>query len=258
MRGQASFRFANRREAGCELARSVWARLRCDPAGADALVLGASPGGLVVAAPVAAGAQAELDMVTVCPIARPGRFGHSLGAVTTTGPAVLVRESRDRQPRDRGSRDRGSRGEAGLQAAAIVSAVAVARQRTRTRDLALRGNRPPSMIAGRTVVVVDDGLGIGVNALAALRHVVRHRPARLWFATPVCLEPCVGALAALADDVISVVTTPGGAMAGSFYADLAPVSDDHVRQLLSTRRPRASKVVTHQPRTSGVFPALVH
>jgi predicted phosphoribosyltransferase len=171
----------------------------------------------MVAAPVAAGLRAELDAVAVCPIAGPRRSGHSIGAVTASGPPVFVRRSLD-----------GS----GLSAAAVDSAVAVARQQARKRELALRGYVPPSMIAGRTVIVVDDGLGIGVNALAVVRHVLRRRPARLLFAAPVCAMAYARTLAALADEVISVAAPPGAVMAGSFYAQLAPVDDGDVRPLL--------------------------
>jgi len=176
----------------------------------------------VVAAPVAAAAQAELDVVAVCPVASPDRFAHSIGAVTATGPPVLVRRLLDRS---------------GLPAAAIDSAVAAARQRARARERELRGYVSPSPLAGRTVIVVDDGLGMGVNALAVVRRVLRHRPAHLMFATPVCAKPCTRALAALADEVISVVAPPSMVMAGSFYAHLAPVSDGEVRRLLARTAP---------------------
>ncbi|HEX6685675.1 MAG TPA: hypothetical protein VF062_23065 [Candidatus Limnocylindrales bacterium] len=94
--------------------------------------------------------------------------------------------------------------------------------------------------------MVDDGLGIGAIALAVLRHVLRHRPAYLWFATPVCPKARAHALAALADDVISVVTPPGMVMAGSFYARLTPVSDGEVPALLSTRRQNVSHTMPHR------------
>lgn len=218
MEGEAGWRFASRRDAGAELARRVWARLWWDPARDDVLVLAASPGGLVVAAPVAAGVHAELDVVAASPISSPDRFAHSIGAVTATGPAVLARRSWQRTVPS---------------AAALDSAVAAARQRARARELALRGYVPSLMIAGRTVVVVDDGLGIGVNALAVMRHVRRRRPARLLFAAPVCAKGFARALKALADEVISVVSPPGKVMAGAFYARLGPVSDGFVRPLLS-------------------------
>lgn len=227
MRAEAGQRLAGRRftgrpDAGHELARRLWARLWGEPAREDVLVLGASPGGLVVAAPVAAALQAELDVVAVTPIAIPDRFAHSVGAVTVTGPPVLARRSLAR---------------AGLSAGAVDEAVSLARRRSRSRELALRGFAPPPMIAGRTVIIVDDGLGIGVNALAAVRRVRRHGPARLLFATPVCVKASARALAAaLAGEVISVITSPGTTMAGIFYADLPPVSDSEIRPLLSARR----------------------
>jgi len=229
MQRQAGWRFASRRDAGCALARRVSARLWFDPAREDVLVLAASPGGLVVAAPVAAGARAELDVVAACPITTPDGFAHGIGAVTATGPAVLVRGSWDRKP---------------LSAVAIDTAVTAARQRARARELDLRGYVPPLMIAGRTVIVVDDGLGIGINALAVMRHVRRRRPARLLFAAPVCAKAFARALAALADEVISVVSPSDMVMAGAFYACLAPVGDGEVRPLLSARRPKVSSAVT--------------
>ena len=227
MEAKAGWRFASRRDAGYDLARRVWARLWGDPARKDLLVLGDSPGGLVVAATVAAAVQAELDLVAVCPIASPDRFAHSIGAVTATGPPVLVRRSLE---------------EAKLSAAARVSAVAVARQRARAHEVALRGYVPPRLMAGRTIIVIDDGLGVGANALAAMRHVRRHRPARLIFAAPVCARGFARALAAMADEVISVVSPPGTAFAGAFYARLAPVSEDETRELLSAKQAHAKRI----------------
>lgn len=226
MGARAEWRFVGRQDAGRELARRVWARLWGDPGRENALVLGASPGGLMVAAPVAAGVQARLDAVAVCPIAIPDRFAHSLGAVTPTGPPVLARRSVARTD---------------LPAAAIGSAVAAARQRARARELELRGYVPLPAIAGRTVIVVDDGLGIGVNALAVLRHVLRHHPGRLLFATPVCTKARARALGVLADEVISVVAPTDTLMAGSLYADLAPVSEAEIRAVLSARHPAVPK-----------------
>ena len=226
MQGKAGWGFAGRRDAGGVLARRVWARLWFDPARDNVLVLGASPGGLVVAAAVAAGTEADLDVVAACPIASPARFAHSVGAVTATGPAALARRSLDRTR---------------LSASAFGSALVAARQRARARELAWRGYVPPSMIAGRTVVVVDDGLGVGVNALAVMRHVRRRRPALLLFAAPVCAKGFARALAALADEVIFVFSPPDMVMAGAFYARLTPVSDGNIRALLSARQRRSRR-----------------
>jgi putative phosphoribosyl transferase len=244
MADTGGWRFAGRGDAGRELARRVWARLWWGQSRQDVLVLGASPGGLVVAAPVAVGVRAELDVVAVCPIASPDRFAHGIGAVTATGPAALVRGSLDSaRPADAGT---GSGHGAALSATAIGSAVLAARRQARAREMAWRGYVPPSRIAGRTVIVVDDGLGIGVNALAVLRHVLRRRPARLLFATPVCTKARAQALATLAEEVISLVTPPGATMAGRFYAHLAPVSDGEVRRLLPARQTNVANPLAHK------------
>lgn len=95
-----------------------------------------------------------------------------------------------------------------------------------------RGDRSPVAIAGRTVIVVDDGLATGSTARAAIA-VARARGAeRVVLAVPVAPCDVVDTFAAIADAVVAVETPDDMWAIGSWYADFAQTSDADVVRLL--------------------------
>ena len=98
------------------------------------------------------------------------------------------------------------------------------------RERAYRGDRPPPELAGRTAVLVDDGVATGSTARAALRAVRALGPARVVLAAPVMparleLRPDA--------DIVVVLATPDlfGAVSGH-YVDFHETTDAEVRQAL--------------------------
>jgi putative phosphoribosyl transferase len=193
--------FADRRDAGRQLAARLTdaGRAGAVPLGPDALVLGLPRGGVLVAVEVAAALGAELDVVAVRKLGLPGRPELAMGALAAVGDTV---ES--------------VRSEAVLASVTVDAAAADEVRRAelaelRRRQQAYRGDRPPPDLAGRTVVLVDDGLATGSTARAALTAVR-------------------GAGAAAV-----VVAVPVGAV-GRYYDDFGETTDAEVRAAL-TRPP---------------------
>ena len=103
------------------------------------------------------------------------------------------------------------------------------------RVAAYRGDRPPAEVAGRTVVVVDDGLATGFTARAAVEVMRRRGAARVVVAIPVGSPEALISLEAVADEVVCVET--GGRFFGisQWYRDFTQVTDDEVARLLADR-----------------------
>jgi putative phosphoribosyl transferase len=204
--------FADRRDAGCRLAERL-----ADLAGQDAVVLGLPRGGVPVAAEVAAVVGAPLDVLVVGKVGVPGHEELALAAVADDGrvalnPAVIAATGLGADQVDDLAR---------RQAAELAR---------RGRDL--RGGREPLPVAGRTAVVVDDGMATGATMRVALDVVRRRGPHRVVAAVPVASPEAVRAVAAVADRVECVLAPSSFRAVGPWYRDFTQVSDDQVRELL--------------------------
>ncbi|HKA94619.1 MAG TPA: phosphoribosyltransferase [Acidimicrobiia bacterium] len=208
--------FRDRREAGRRLAERLSGLRAASP-----LVLGLPRGGVPVAFEVARALDAPLDILVVRKLGVPFQPELGMGAVGEGGVRVLNADVL-RQARVTDS-----------QLAAVE-----ARERTEVEERAarLRGGRPAVPLAGRTVVIVDDGLATGGTARAAVR-VARARGAeRVLLAIPVAPPETVAALRADADDVVAVETPEPFFAIGGWYTDFSATSDSEVVELLRATR----------------------
>lgn len=204
-------RFRNRRHAGQELARLVAAHAADRP-----VVVGLPRGGVPVAAEVAAALGAPLDVIVVRKLGAPTQPELAMGAVGEDGVEVLdpaiVR----------------SVGATPEQVAAIEERE---RAEVRSRAARFRAGRARHPLAGRTVIVVDDGIATGATANAACRVARAAGAARVVLAVPVAPEGWERRVDA-ADELVAV-TTPRGFMAvGQFYDDFDQVPDAEVSEIL--------------------------
>ena len=201
----------DRQEAGRLLGRRLAELLGGEPV----VVLGLPRGGVVVAAAAAAELGAPLDAFGVRKLPLPGRPELAMGAVA--GGGVLVwNEAVLRQHRPR--------------PADVAAVVERERAELARREAAYRGDRPPPELAGRTAVLVDDGVATGATARAALRAVRTLGPARVLLAAPVV--PVRLDLSPEADIVVALATPhPFGAVSGH-YLDFRETTDEEVRRAL--------------------------
>jgi putative phosphoribosyl transferase len=93
--------------------------------------------------------------------------------------------------------------------------------------------RPPMSPAGRTVIVVDDGLASGATMLAALHTLRAKHPAQLVVAVPVAPADTLAKIAALADAVVCLWVPASFQAVGQFYEDFSQVEDSEVIAILS-------------------------
>jgi predicted phosphoribosyltransferase len=204
--------YADRREAGRLLAE----RLRAHR-GAGTVVLGLPRGGVVVAKEVADALGAPLDVVVARKIPAPNYPEFAIGAVTAGGERVLYDEALRRMVLPPGYLDQ---------------ATADARKEAQRRERALRGDRPPLDLAGRTAIVVDDGIATGMTLRAALQDVRAAHPAHLVVAAPVGAPETVEALRPLVDELVVPAQPPGFQAVGEFYFRFDQTEDAEVRGLL--------------------------
>ncbi|RTI07241.1 phosphoribosyl transferase [Thermus scotoductus] len=202
-------RFRDRRHAGALLVEAL------KPLGLERpVVLGIPRGGVVVADEVAKGLGGELDVVLVRKIGAPGNPEFALGAVGEKGGMVLKPYAL--QYADQSYLER----EAARQKDVI-----------RKRAERYRKVRPKVPLAGRDVVLVDDGIATGSTMEAALAVVLSEKPRRVVVAVPVASPDAVERLKDQAE-VVVLSTPPDFAAVGAYFMDFGEVTDEEVEGLL--------------------------
>ncbi len=214
--------FRDRHHAGRALAVALRPRITPEE---DVLVLGIPRGGVVVAEEVAAQLGAELDIVVPRKLRAPQNPELAIGAVAEDGSLYLDDRTIWALRVDQTYIDQ----EAAFQVEEI-----------RRRLQAYRGDRPPPHVAGRTVILVDDGIATGSTMIAAVRSVRAKNAGRVVVAVPVAPPESVRRLQQEADEVVCVHEDPYFMAVGQFYEDFRQVSDEEVRAIL-VRASRRSK-----------------
>ncbi|QFU89095.1 phosphoribosyltransferase [Amycolatopsis sp. YIM 10] len=207
--------FTDRRDAGRQLAE----RLTGSQSWQEPLVLGLARGGVPVAAEVAAGLGAPLDVAVARKIGAPGQPEWGIGAVTADGPPIYDAVSTSRL---------------GLTGKQLAELCEPERAEAVRRLELYEDGRQPAPRTGRDVIVVDDGLATGVTAIAALRATRAESPRSLTFAAPVGSPEAVERVRREADDVVCVEAPPEFTAVGRWYQDFGQTSDTEVIQLLKT------------------------
>jgi predicted phosphoribosyltransferase len=104
------------------------------------------------------------------------------------------------------------------------------------RERLYRGTRTPVTIAGRTVIVVDDGLATGATMRAAVAAIRKLGPERLVVAVPVGAAETCAQLEREADEVVCAETPSPFHAVGLWYRDFPQSTDDEVHELLDRAR----------------------
>lgn len=217
--------FKDRHDAGLRLAHRL-VGLR----GSDALLLALPRGGVAVAAVMGRELDLPVDVLVLRKVALPSEPEYGLGSVSEFGEVRLDR------PRLAGL---------GVDAAVLEPVVRAEHAEAVRRARLYRRGRPPPDLAGRTAVLVDDGVATGGTLEGAIA-VARHRGARrVIVAIGVGPPEAIDRLRHLADDVVCLAIPSEFFAVGAFYRDFAPVEDDAVLDELS--RSTVSRASTGSP-----------
>lgn len=181
--------------------------------GTSPLILAVPRGGVSVALPLWRNLGGDLDLVITRKIGAPGQRELALGAVTGGG-CLLLNEALAAQ----------------LQLpAGYMERVSTEEQAEIKRRLQLyRGRRPQPEIAGRQVIVVDDGVATGFTLRAALLGIKQQSPRRLVLAVPVGPPETLKSLGREVDEIYYIQAPPYFAAVGQFYRDFTQVDDSTV------------------------------
>lgn len=206
--------FKDRKHAGKLLARelSTWAD---DP---RAIVLALPRGGVPVGFVVAHQLRLPLDILVVRKLGMPGHEEYAIGAVGPGGVCVLQEDVV---------------GEYGVAPRAIAAIGARELKEVARRERQYRGAHAPLQLAGRTALLVDDGLATGSTMRAAIEIAHKLGAARVVVAVPVGAPSTCAALEREVDELVCLSRPPFFTAVSRWYRDFGQTSDAEVQDLLA-------------------------
>lgn len=206
--------FDDREDAGRKLA----AHLERYAGRPEVLVLALPRGGVPVAREIARALHAPLDVLVVRKLGLPGDEELAMGAVTFGGlrvlnPAVI---SGYRVPEK------------------VFERVAIRETRElERRETVYRAGRPPLVVRGRTVILVDDGVATGSTMSVAVAAMRDAHAGRVVVAAPVMARESYLELREKAEEVVTLQIPKAFGAVGAFYSDFHQTSDGEVCKLLA-------------------------
>jgi len=176
----------------------------------DLLVLALPRGGVPVAMVVAEQLNATMDLILIRKLGYPFNPEYAMGAVAV-GKTVIWNTHSERIPQQ--EKDRVLEREY---------------QELQRRNALYRNNRPPPDMAGRTIIVIDDGIATGASLKAALAVIRASHPAQVIVAIPVAPKDVRAAIAPLCDEYICPLEPKNFEAVGLWYEEFSQVSDAEV------------------------------
>lgn len=204
--------FRDRQDAARRVAGMLQGRTLRHP-----LVLAIPRGGVVVGAELARALRADLDVVLSWKLRAPYQPELAVGAVGEDGQVYRNPES-----------------DVGPSVSTEYLAEETRRQlaEIETRRQFVRAILPQAPVAGRSVIVTDDGIATGSTMIAALRTTRAKGPYELIVAVPVAPPDRVEEVRTWCDEVVCVHTPPGFYSIGQFYEGFGQVDDAQVAEIL--------------------------
>jgi putative phosphoribosyl transferase len=195
------------------------------------VILALPRGGVSVAAEVAAALDAPLDLILVRKLGVPAEPELAMGAVVDGAVPIVVRN--DDVIRITGVDETEFNATRDAELAEIEG--------RRRRYL---GDRERADVAGRTAIVIDDGIATGATIRAALRATRMRKPRKLVVAVPVAPTESLEELRA--DEIVCIERYECFGAIGAYYADFQQVSDEEVIETLKRFAPVESRAAARQ------------
>jgi predicted phosphoribosyltransferase len=219
--------FRNREDAAHQLAQLLKGRELY-----DSLVLAIPRGGVVTGAVLARELGAELDVVLSRKFRAPLQPELAVGAISEDGRVYLNHYAQDVPD--------------------LTEDYLAAERRHQLGEIArrkklFRGVRPEASVAGRSVIVTDDGIATGSTMIAALQAVKTQNPREVIVAVPVASPDRMEEVRRWCDDVVCLLRPEEFWAIGQFYEDFTQVEDDEVVQLLREFAPTGQSVAADSP-----------
>ena len=212
----SSMTFASRRAAGVKLGEYL-EREGVRPA----FVLGLPRGGVVVAAEVARNLDAPLDVLVVRKIGHPRHREFAVGAIAEPDIVTLDETAIERTH---------------VHPAELRQIIDEEQQRLREYQALFERNHPPD-IAGKSVLIVDDGLATGSTMEVAVKSAFQRNASEVAVAVPVASSSAFDRLQEAGAQVYALIVDPEFDAVGRFYDTFAQVEDEEVVELLRQRSP---------------------
>jgi putative phosphoribosyl transferase len=220
--------FADRAAAGQVLAEKLAAYAGQD----DVIVLALPRGGVPVAYEVALALRVPLDVFLVRKLGAPGHEELAMGAIAS-GDVVVMNDEVIKSMK--------------VSDEVVEATIAGQRLELARRESAYRGDRSPIDVAGRTVILIDDGLATGSTMRAAVTALRRQHPERIVVAVPIGAPSTCAEFRSIADEVICAVSPEPFRAVGMWYDDFTQTRDEEVSDLLA----RASGAVARREEESS-------
>lgn len=211
--------FLNRREAGRILAERLGEYANRQ----NILVLALPRGGVPVGYEVAAALDASLDVFVVRKLGAPWNEELAIGAIASGGIGIVDRRAVELL---------------GISQQEIDRIVAAERRELERRERLYRGGRPFPELAGKTVLLVDDGLATGSTMRVAIEAIQSRGPAKVIAAVPVASREACAIVASAADECVCAMTPEPFYGVGEWYTDFSQTTDADVLELLGRAHAR--------------------
>jgi putative phosphoribosyl transferase len=205
--------FKNREDAGRQLAKRLGAYANRE----DVTVLGIPRGGVPIAFEIAKALRAPLDIFLSRKLGVPGQEEVAFGAIAA-GDGRFLNER--------------VIAAAGISAQQIERITQQVKETLSHRAALYRGDRPPLQVAGRTVILVDDGIASGASIYAAINALGQMKPAELVVAVPVAPASTCAWLRGVVGQLICLYEPERFYAVGQFYENFSQIADEEVSDLL--------------------------
>jgi putative phosphoribosyl transferase len=215
--------FANREEAGRQLAEEFSRR----QVGKDAIIFALTRGGVPVGYEVADRLHLPLDVIVVRKLGVPWQPELAMGAIA--GKARFLDERTVQA--------------LGVSGEDVDKTIAREQTEMKRREELYRGGKPAPDLQGKSAILIDDGLATGSTMLAAVRHARSLNPAKVIIGVPVGSAEAAARLRKEVDELVCLAIPEFFSAVGEWYRDFQQVNDAEVENLLAESRRRLRKHV---------------